>query len=235
MIFNHAAKLRYMSGGQTNVPIVIRTMTGAGFSTGGQHSDYVEAWFAHTAGMKVVAPCNPADAYGLVRSAIDDPDPVLIIENMPSYWAPGEAWQKGARVPIGKARIANLGSDLTIVTYSGMTHKSMAALPAITAAGISAEVIDLRSISPWDQEAVCASVAKTGRCLVVHEAVTPFGPGAEIAAVVSERLFGKLKAPVLRIGAPFTPVPFSKPLEEAYVPSPARISEVAIGLVTGKH
>ena len=235
MIVNHAAKLRYMSGGQTNVPIVIRTMTGAGFSTGGQHSDYLEAWFAHTAGMKVVAASTPADAYGLLRSAIDDPDPVLFIENMPSYWTPGERPAKGHRVPIGKARIAAPGTDLTIVSYSRMANECLAALADITAAGISAEVIDLRTIAPWDQETVCASVAKTGRCLVVHEAVVPFGVGAEIAAVLSERFHGKLKAPVMRLGAPFNPVPFSKPLETAYLVSAQKIAQAAIAIVKNKH
>jgi acetoin:2,6-dichlorophenolindophenol oxidoreductase subunit beta len=230
MIVNHAAKLRYMSGGQTGVPIVIRTMTGAGFSTGGQHSDYLEAWFAHTAGMKVVAPSTPADAYGLLRSAIDDPDPVLFIESMPGYWTPGAAPAKGHRVPLGKARIAAAGSDVTILSYSRMANECLTALKDIGAAGVSAELIDLRSISPWDQETVLASVAKTGRCLIVHEAVVPFGVGAEIAAVLSERLFGTLKAPVARLGAPFTPVPFSKPLETAYLVSAQRIADTAIAL-----
>ncbi len=233
MIVNHAAKLRFMSGGQTNVPIVIRTMTGAGYSTGGQHADYYEAWFAHTAGMKVVAPSNPADAYGLLRSAIDDPDPVIFIENLPSYAMAGEAPQTGHRVPIGQARIAAAGSDVTIVSYSRVLNECLGALQALQAAGISAEVIDLRSVQPWDQEAVCASVAKTGRCLVVHEAVTPFGAGAEIAAVVTERLFKTLKAPVARLGAPFAPVPFSKPLETAFPPSAGTIAQAAIALVKG--
>lgn len=235
MIFNHAAKLRYMSGGQTNVPIVVRTMTGAGFSTAGQHSDFLEAWFAHAAGLKVVAPSTPADAYGLMRSAIDDPDPVIFVENMPIYWMPMDAPEKGYRVPIGKARIAAEGSDITIVTYSGMVHKCLAALEAMKAAGVSGEIIDLRTVSPWDKEAVFASVEKTGRCLVVHEAVKPFGAGAEIAATVSENFFGKLKAPVSRVAAPFTPVPFSKPLESAFVPSPQKISDAAIALVKGKN
>lgn len=235
MIVNHAAKLRYMSGGQTNVPIVIRTMTGAGFSSGGQHADYFEAWFAHTAGIKVVCPSNSQDAYGLMRSAIDDPDPVLIVENMPLYWVPSERPVSGHRVPLGKARTAAEGTDLTIVTYSRMVLESLGALKALGEAGISAEVIDLRTVSPWDQEAVIASVAKTGRCMVVHEAVTPFGVGAEIAAVVSERLFGKLKGPVVRIGAPFNPVPFSKPLETAHMPDAKRIADAAIALVKGAH
>jgi pyruvate dehydrogenase E1 component beta subunit len=231
MIVNHAAKLRYMSGGQTHVPIVIRTTTGSGGSTGGQHSDYLEAWFAHTAGMKVVAPSNPSDAYGLLRSAIDDPDPVLFVENIFAYWTPGEPFEKGARVPLGKARVAASGGDLTIVSYSRMVSECLAAAKTLAEAGIGAEVIDLRTVSPWDQATVCASVEKTGRCLVVHEAVVPFGVGAEIAAVLSERFFGKLRAPVGRVGAPFTPVPFSKPLETAYTPNAQGIAAAATTLV----
>jgi pyruvate dehydrogenase E1 component beta subunit len=235
MIVNHAAKLRYMSGGQTNVPIVIRTMTGAGFSTGGQHADYYEAWFAHTAGMKVVAPSNPADAYGLLRSAIDDPDPVLFIENMPSYWTPFPRPARFDRVPIGKAAVTNGGTDITIVSYARTMNETHSALSKIAEAGVSAETVDLRTISPWDEETVLASVAKTGRLLVVHEAVTPFGVGAEIAAVVSQKLFGRLKAPVARLGAPFNPVPFSQPLEKAHVPGAERIAELAIQLVRQGH
>ena len=185
--------------------------------------------------MKVVAASNAADAYGLLRSAIDDPDPVIFIENMPSYWNPGEAPQPGHRVPIGKARIAAEGSDITIVAHSRMANESLMALQALGEAGVSAEIIDLRTISPWDQETVAASVAKTGRCLVVHEAVKPFGIGAEIAATLSERFFGKLKAPVGRIGAPFTPVPFAQPLEQAYLPNAQKIAEAAIALVKGNH
>ena len=230
MIVNHAAKLRFMSGGQTHVPIVIRTMTGTGFSSGGQHCDYLEAWFAHTAGMKVVAPSNAQDAYGLMRSAIDDPDPVLFIENLPNYWLPCPAPRPGHRVPLGKARIAKEGSDVTIVSYSRVLNEAMAAVEQMEAAGVSVEIIDLRTISPWDRDTVLASVAKTGRCLVVHEAVTQFGVGAEIAATLSSELFGRLKKPIARLGAPYAPVPFSKPLETAYAPDAKRIAETAINL-----
>ena len=233
MIVNHAAKLRYMSGGQTSVPIVIRTMTGAGMQTGGQHSDYYEAWFAHTPGMKVVSYSNPADAYGLMRSAIDDPDPVLLIENMPGYWTPGEAPEPGYRVPIGKAKVVQEGSDLTIVSYSRVFNEALGANKALQEAGVSAELIDLRTISPWDQETVLASVAKTGRLLVVHEAVKEFGVGAEIASTVTEKLFGKLKAPVARLAGPYAPVPFAPVLEAAYVPNAERIAKAAIALVKG--
>ena len=233
MIVNHAAKLRYMSGGQTHCPLVIRTMTGAGMSTGGQHSDYYEAWFAHTPGMKVIAPSNTQDAYGLLRSAIDDPDPVLVVENLLTYWAKGPVPEAGHRVPIGKANVLVPGTDVTIVSYSRTVLEALGALQAMGDAGVSAEIIDLRSIQPWDQETVLESVAKTGRLLVAHEAVVPFGVGAEITAVVQEQCFGKLKAPVRRIGAPFTPVPFSKPLESAHITDGAKIAEAAIALVKG--
>ena len=228
MITNHAAKLRFMSGGQTNVPIVIRTMTGAGFGTGGQHSDYLEAWFAHTAGLKVVAPSNPDDAYGLMRAAIDDPDPVIFIENIPSYWTPGAVSRQV--VPIGKAKVVRDGSDVTVIGHSLMITHALGVADQLAQEGISVEIIDLRTISPWDRETVLASVAKTGSAVVVHEAVKQFGIGAEIASTINEELFGKLKAPVERLGAAFSAVPFSKPLETAYTPDAKRIAEAVISL-----
>lgn len=230
MIVNHAAKLRFMSGGQTNAPIVIRTMTGSGFANGGQHSDYLEAWFAHTAGIKVVAPSNPSDAYGLLRSAIDDPDPVLFIENLPTYFTKGSAPESGHRVPIGKANLVCEGSDLTIITYAKMVQEAKSAVGALAKQGISTELIDLRSIAPWDRETVLDSVKKTGRALIVHEAVTPFGVGAEISSVIHENLFHALKAPVQRLGAAFCPVPFSQPLEAAFAPNAATIEAAATAL-----
>ena len=232
MITNHAAKLRFMSGGQTHVPMVIRTMTGAGMATGGQHSDYLEAWFAHTPGMKVVAPSNPADAYGLLLSSIADEDPVLFIENMPTYWNPGPAPERGVAIPLGLARVARAGDAVTIVAHSRMVHEAMAAADALGKEGIEAEVIDLRTISPWDREPVFASVRKTGRAVIVHEAVREYGIGAEIASEISEQLFGALKAPVKRLGGAFSPVPFSKPLEAAYAPGKAEIVAAVKGMLT---
>ena len=229
MITNHAAKLRFMSGGQTNVPIVIRTMTGSGFSTGGQHADYLEAWFAHTAGIKVVAPSDPNDAYGLMRSAIEDDDPVLFIENLPSYWTPGPVTME--RVPIGKAKVSLEGGDVTIVAHSKMVLESLAAAKKLAKEDISVEVVDLRTISPWDRQTVLASVEKTGRALVVHEAVKQFGIGAEIASVINEEAWGKLKAPVQRLGGAFSAVPFSKPLEDAFAPNAAVIGDAVRKLV----
>jgi pyruvate dehydrogenase E1 component beta subunit len=225
MIVNHAAKLRFMSGGQTSVPIVVRTMTGAGFGNGGQHSDYLEAWFAHTAGIKVVAASTPADAYGLLRSAIEDPDPVLMIENMPSYYTrhAGTLPDASHRVPLGKAAVQREGKDLTLISYARMAEEARAAADLAAEKGISVEVIDLRTISPWDRQTVLASARKTGKVLIAHEAVKPFGVGAEIAAVIAEELFGVLKAPVKRIGAPFAAVPYSKPLENEFAPDRNRI------------
>jgi pyruvate dehydrogenase E1 component beta subunit len=232
MIVNHAAKLRFMSGGQTSVPIVIRTMTGLGFGSGGQHCDYLEAWFAHTAGIKVCAASTPEDAYGLLRSAIEDPDPVLFIENLPTYrTAMSHALPDSShRVPLGKAAVQREGSDVTVVSYARIAGEARAAAEKAAAEGISAEVIDLRTIAPWDRETVLASVRKTGRLLIAHEAVKQHGVGAEIAAVVNEELFGALKKPVRRLGGAFSAVPYSKPLETAYAPDAARILAAIIEL-----
>lgn len=222
-IVNHAAKLRFMTGGQTHVPLVIRTTTGAGFGTGGQHADYLEAWFAHTAGLKVVAPSTPADAYGLLLSCIFDDDPCIFIENLPLYFQPGEAPEQGVRVPIGKARVVQEGTDITLISYSRTLHDVLAVARTLTKEGVSAEVIDLRSIAPLDMDTLLNSAAKTGRVVIAHEAQVDFGVGAEIAARLHTQLFGRLKAPVARVGAARSPVPFSKPLESAFVPTPERI------------
>jgi len=228
MLYNHAAKLRFMSGGQTNVPITVRMLTGAGAGGGGQHADYLEAWFAHAAGMKVVAPSNNADLHGLLLSCIEDDDPCIFIENTPLQRSRGPRPIPGQRVPIGKAAIARPGADVTIVTHSRMVINALAAAEQLASEGVDAEVIDLRTISPWDKTAVLDSVAKTGRAVVVHEAVRPFGIGAEISATIAEELFGDLNAPVQRIGAPFRPVPFARELEDAYIPSAARIHGAAM-------
>ena len=223
MIVNHAAKLRFMSGGQSQVPIVIRTMTGAGYQTAGQHADFLEAWFCHTAGIKVVAASNPADFKGLMLSCIDDPDPCMFIEAGQAIRTPGEVAAGQGPIPLGKARIHQQGKDVTIVSYSTQFLRCITAVQELEEAGISVELIDLRTISPWDRETVLASAEKTGRLIVAHEALRAFGPGAEIAATVQEELFGKLKAPVRRLGAPYSAVPFSKPLETAFLVQPADV------------
>ena len=229
MIVNHAAKLRFMSGGQTSVPIVIRTMTGAGVSNGGQHSDYLEAWFAHIAGLKVVLPSSPADAYGLMRSAIDDPDPVIFIEQMPVLFTPGEAPERHSRIPIGKANVLREGRDVSVIGYGRIVQQLIPVAERLGGEGVSVEIVDLRTISPLDLDTVLASVRKTGAAVVVHEAVKKFGPGAEISSAIHEQLFDRLRAPVARVGAKYAPVPFSKPLETASLPS---IEEVEVAIRT---
>ena len=219
MVVNHAAKLRFMSGGQTTVPLTIRTMTGAGTGNAAQHSDFLEVWFAHTAGLKVVIPSTPADAYGLMRSCIDDPDPCIFVENMPHLWAPGDPPERGSRVPIGKARTIREGSDVTVIGYGRIIQFVAAHAEKLAEEGISVEVIDLRSVSPWDVDAVVASVEKTGAAIIVHEAVKKFGVGGEIASVIHEKLHKQLREPVRRLGARFAPVPFSNVLETASLPS----------------
>nr|WP_314468013.1 transketolase C-terminal domain-containing protein [uncultured Novosphingobium sp.] len=231
MIVNHAAKLRFMSGGQSQVPMVIRTLTGAGNQTAGQHADFYEAWFCHTAGIKVVIPWTPADFKGLYLSAIQDPDPVIIVESGKTLFVPMDVPVNQGPIPLGKANVVVPGSDITIVSYGQMMFTVMQAYEELTKAGVSVEVIDLRTISPWDKETVLASAEKTGRLLVVHEAGRNFGPGAEIAATVQETLFGKLKAPVGRLGAPYCSVPFAKKLEDAFLVQPPEIIAEAQRLV----
>jgi pyruvate dehydrogenase E1 component beta subunit len=226
-ITNHAAKLRFMSGGQTHVPMVIRTMTGSGMQNGGQHSDFLEAWFCHTAGLKVVMPSNPADAYGLLLGAIEDDDPVIFVEHLMSYWNPGAPPQRGKAIPLGLANVVKPGKDVTVIGYS----RSMLDIPVVAqklaADGIDCEVIDLRTVSPLDMNTILASVAKTRRAVIVHEAVKSFGVGAEISSRIHESLFKELKAPVQRVASKDCPVPFATQLEAAYLYSHADI-EAAI-------
>ena len=226
-LVNQAAKAHFMFGGQCAVPIVVRTPHGGGLSAGPQHSQCLEAWFAHVPGLKVVAPSCPADAYALLRAAIDDPDPVIFVEHKALYATKGELSQPAAALALGVARTARAGRDLTVAAYGAAVAWSMQAAGSLAAEGIEAEVIDLRSIQPWDEAAVLASVARTRRLVVVHEAVAAFGVGAEIAARISERAFGQLKAPVARVGAAFMPVPFARSLERECLPGAARIAAAA--------
>lgn len=222
-IVNHAAKLRFMSGGQTNVPLVIRTTTGVGVGFGGQHSDMLEAWFAHVAGIHVVTPSNPADARGLMRSAIDCNDPVIFIENILCYGLTAEDPGEGYRVPLGKASVPREGSDVSLITYGRTVMDALAIAEEMEGEGISVEVVDLRTIAPYDEETVLASVRKTGRAIMLHEAVKPYGTGAEMAANIHEKLWGELKKPVLRIGGTFSAVPFVAALEQAWIPTKEEI------------
>ena len=222
-IVNHAAKLRYMSGGATAVPLTIRTMTGIGAGLGGQHSDMYEAWLAHAPGMKVVVPSNPADWQGLLTSCIFDDDPCVFVESTMLLGSMGPAAPTGHRVPLGKANILREGTDVTLIGYGRPIRDGLAVAEKLAEDGISVEVLDLRSIVPLDEEAIFRSVAKTGRAVVIHEAVKRFGVGAEVSSRIHEELFGQLHAPVGRIGSPYAPVPFSSSLEQLYAWSPDSI------------
>lgn len=231
-IVNHAAKLRFMSGGQTNVPLVIRTTTGVGVGFGGQHSDMLEAWFAHVAGIHVVTPSNAADARGLMRAAIDCNDPVIFIENILCYGLKSEDPGPGYRVPLGKAAVARVGTDISVITYGRTVLDALAVAAELEKEGISVEVIDLRTIAPYDEATVLTSVRKTGLALTLHEAVRPFGTGAELAATIQEKCWDQLKGPVRRIGGTFSPVPFAAVLEQAWIPTKLQIVDqikVALG------
>ena len=228
-IVNQAAKMRYMSGGQVSVPLVLRASDGILRSSAAQHSGSLEALFTHVAGLKVVAPSNPADAKGLLRSAMDDDDPVIYLENKSITAKRGWVPKGDHRVPLGTASVVQKGTDVTLITYSAIT------LPAADAAallafnhGISAELIDLRSLWPLDFDTVAASVTKTGRVVIAHEAWLTGGFGAELSARIGEELFADLKAPVVRVGAARAPIPFSPPLESAVVPGIDAIVEAAL-------
>jgi pyruvate dehydrogenase E1 component beta subunit len=217
-IANHAAKLRYMSGGRTTCPITVRTSIFAGTGSGGTHSQSLEAWFMHIPGLKVVFPSTPADAKGLLLSSIFDPDPVLFIEASRLYGVKGPVPEgDGIRIPIGKADVKREGRDLTIVTYGLAVAHSLQAAKQLSEEGIEAEIVDLRSLLPLDMDTVLTSVRKTRRAVIAHNASTFAGPGAEIAAQLSAKLFGELAEPVQRVGAKFTPIP-------------ARASEAAVTL-----
>ena len=224
-ILNQAAKLRYMTAGAFEIPVVFRTQTGAGRSAGAQHSQSLEAMFAHIPGLKVVMPATVTDAHDLLLESVRDPNPVLFVENRRLYGMRGELGEDP--LSLGKARVAREGSDVTVVTWGQMMRECLAAADA---AEVSLEVVDLRSLVPLDLDTVIASVRKTGHLLVVHEAVQDFGAGAEVAARVGEELYDELLAPVRRLGAPAVPMPFSPDLERALLPGAESISSAAVAL-----
>jgi len=223
-LVNHAAKLHYMSGGQLRVPLTIRVQGGAVGAMGAHHSQSLEAWFLHVPGLKVVAPSTPADARGLLLAAIRDDDPVVYLEHRGLYWNRGEV-DGAAETRLGQAAIRRAGADVTIVAWSRMVATALEAAATLAGEGVEAEVIDARSLVPLDLETIVGSARRTGRLVVVHEAVERGGVGAEIAAAMSAALPGALQAPVGRVGAPFAPVPASAELEALYVPSVERIVE----------
>src|SRR4051812_23439053 len=217
-VVNAAAKAPFTSGGQLSVPLVLRTQGGAGTRSGAQHSQSLEAWLTHVPGLKVVMPSRAVDAAGLLASAIADPDPVVFIENKTLYFRREDVPEHVDPVPIGRAATLREGGDVTIVALSRMVHEAIAAADDLARDGIEAEVIDPRTLVPLDLPAILASVRRTSRLVVAHEAVRHAGFGAEIAAAVQELAFDDLDAPVGRVGAPFQPIPLSPPLEDAYLP-----------------
>ncbi len=217
-IVNQASKFRYMFGGQVSVPLVLRASDGVLRSSGSQHSSSLEGLFTHLPGLKVVAPSNPADAKGLLLSAIEDPDPVIYLEHKKITAQRGPVPTGDHRVPLGSASVARRGTDVTVVSYSAMALNALAAAAQLAEEGIEAEVIDLRSLVPLDFETVLESVSRTRRAVVAHEAWRFGGFGAELAAQLHSELFGELEAPVARVGAASAPIPFSPPLEAAVVP-----------------
>ena len=225
MLVNHAAKLRYMSGGKSSFPLTVRVKAGVGFSAGSQHSHNLEAWLTHSPGLRVVYPSTPADAKGLLSSAIWDPNPVVVIEEMGLYWMHGDVPEGDYRVPPGKARVVILGDDCTVVAYGSAVYTAMEAAKRLKEEeGVSLEVMDLRSLVPLDREGFLQSIEKTGRLVIVHDATTFCGFGAELAAIAAEKAFDKLKAPIRRVAAPDIPVPVSPPLEQFYKPSAERVA-----------
>ncbi len=234
-IANHAAKLRYMSGGRTSVPITLRMLTAGNVgSFGAQHSQSLEAWFAHIPGLKIVAPSNAADAKGLLLSCIHDPDPCIFIEAMRCFFSPGQVPAGDYRVPLGHAAIARPGSDVTIIAWSWAMQEALAAAAVLAEQGIEAEVIDLRSIMPLDMATVLESIGRTGRALIVHSVVEFGGFGAELAARIQEAAWGRLKAPVGRLGARYTPVPFAQNLEAMHFPNADGIVAKATALARAR-
>lgn len=217
-IVNSAGKLRYISGGQFAFPMVVMTMTGGGWCVGAQHNHNLEAWFVHSPGLKVVMPSTADDFRGLLKAAIRDDNPVMFFTDMSLGYAKGEVGEDDSVVPLGKAAIRNVGRDVTIVSYSKAVHACVEAAQKLESSNVSAEVIDLRTLKPLDEATVLASVRKTGRLVVVHEASGICGVGAEIAALAAEKAFRSLKAPIVRVTGPDAPAPSSYALEQAFMP-----------------
>ena len=222
-LVNQAAKAHFMSGGQLSVPLVLRTQGGAGSRSAAQHSQSLESWLAHVPGLKVVMPSNAVDAAGLLTSAIADSGPVVFVENKSLYFRRELVPDDPPAIPLGRSRTVRRGRDVTIVALSRMVAEAAAAADRLGAEGIEAEVIDPRTLVPLDLDALAESVRRTGRAVIAHEAVRTGGFGAEIAAALQDVAFDCLEAPIQRVGAPFTPVPLSPPLEDAYRPGAAQV------------
>ncbi|HZB19463.1 MAG TPA: alpha-ketoacid dehydrogenase subunit beta [Blastococcus sp.] len=224
-VVNQAAKMKFMFGGEVRVPMVVTVASGAGLSAGAQHSQSLEAWLAHTPGLKVAMPSSAHDAKGLMVSAVRDDNPVIMMLNKKLLGAKGDVPEEIYAVPFGEAATLREGSDVTVVALGRMAVEAAAAADQLTGEGISVEVIDPRTVQPLDTDTIVASARRTNRVVVVHEAVTFGGLGAEIAAQIQDVAFDHLDAPVMRVGAPFAPVPFSPALENVYVPDRGRIAD----------
>jgi pyruvate dehydrogenase E1 component beta subunit len=234
-IVNQAAKIRFMLGGKVSVPLVMRFPAGSGTGAAAQHSQSLEAWLAHVPGLKVVQPSTPYDIKGMLLAAIDDPDPVMVFEHKLLYKMKGDVPAEPYRVPIGKAIVRRAGSSISIVATSIMVHRALEAAEILSAEGIDAEVIDLRTLRPIDRETVIESVKKTGRLACVYEGVKTLGIGAEISAVVTEsEAFDYLDAPVLRLGGAEAPIPYNPVLEKAAVPQTELIVTRVRDLLQGR-
>jgi len=232
-LVNQAAKSHFMSGGQLTCPLVLRTQGGAGQRGGAQHSQSLEAWLTHVPGLKVAMPSSAADASGLFASAILDDNPVVVVENKTLYFRRERVPDLPPPVPLGRACVVRPGRDATVVALSRLVPEALAAADALAADGIEIEVVDPRTLVPLDLDTIAASVKRTHRLVVAHEAVEHGGVGAEIAAQVQHTCFDDLDAPVERVGAPFAPVPFSPPLEDAYLPGRAEVA-AAVRTVLGR-
>lgn len=235
-IVNQAAKMRYMTGGQVAVPITIRATMGGGRSSGAQHSQSWHAWFAHVPGLKVVVPSTPYDAKGLLKTALRDPNPVLFFEDKVMYHKiKGPVPEEEYLIPFGVADIKRAGNDVTIVALSRMVHTALAAAEKLAQEGISAEVIDPRTLTPLDEETLIQSVCKTGGAVIVDEGYTRFGVTAELAAVIAKGAFDYLDAPIERVAAFDVPIPFSPPLEFATIPDEERIIQAVHRVLEGRR
>ena len=231
-VINHAAKIRYMFGGAVGVPMVIRTPAGAGAQLTAQHSQSLEVWFAGCPGMKVVAPASVADAYGMMKAAIRDDDPVLFVENLVMYNVTGSMPDDSDyTVPLGRAAVVREGRDLTLVAHSYTVQRALRVADTMARDGIEIEVVDLRSLRPLDAETVAESVRRTNRALIAEEGWSTYGVGAELAARIHRLCFDDLDAPVERVGGAEVPMPYSKPLELAALPLESKIEAAARGLL----
>jgi len=233
-IVNSAGKLRYLSGGQFSFPLVAIAMTGTGWTVGAQHNHNLEAWFVHSPGLKVAMPSTAADYKGMLKAAIRDDNPVLFFVEMALTYEAGEVPAGEHCIPLGKAALRRSGEDVTLISYGKAVRACEAAATLLADKGISAEVLDLRSLKPLDEAAILTSARKTGRVVVVHEANRMCGVGAEVAAIIAEKAFDALKAPVLRITSPDVPAPSSYPLELAFTPQADGIAEAAARLVASE-